>query len=107
MRFIMFILFVLLMGIVGFAQDEEQPVSTPNCAAAIKIDELTFTTIKDLREKLDSFGLQVKSSNALGIVIGYGGKETESNEGSNIASEAVQYLDARFGLPDYTITTRN
>ncbi len=107
MKPILTILLFLLAGAAVFGQDDaDMPVV--NCSPAAKVDEFTFTSLNDAKERLDLYGLQIKNSKALGIVIGYGGRNTESSEGRKVASEIEQYLTTKFKFTEYyTVATRD
>ncbi|MEP7214115.1 MAG: energy transducer TonB [Acidobacteriota bacterium] len=107
MKRILALTLLLLAGLSVFSQDDP-PAHIPDCSPAAKIDEFNFTSIKEDRERIDLFGLQIKNANAFAIVIGYGGKITESNEGRNVASEIEQYLTSKFKFTSYyTIALRD
>lgn len=101
------ILLFSIAVVVCYAQDEsETPIV--NCVPAAMVDSFKFTSLNDAKERLDLYGLQIKNSNGLGIVIGYGGKNTQSNEGRNIAYEIGQYLTTKFKFHEYyTISSRD
>lgn len=100
MKQILMVLVFFFGGIVCFGQVESE-MPAVNCAPAAKVDEFTFTSLDDAKQRLELYGLQLKNSNALGIVIGYGGRNTESNEGRNIAYDIDQYLTTKFKFAAY------
>lgn len=97
-----FLLFsFLLFGSAWCYAQEEYDFPVPNCAPAAKVDEFRFTSLDDAKERIDLYGLQIKNGNGLGIVIGYGGRNTESNEGRTIASQIAEYLTSKFKFTSY------
>lgn len=67
----------------------------------MKFDEFEFENVPKASERLDLFGIQVKNHKAQAVVIGYGGKNTESNQARNIAWEIEEYLTTRFEFTKY------
>ncbi len=107
MNYLLFILIVFTFFSLGFAQDKSEEIS-PICEQPFssKFDEFEFTTLEEAMEHLDLYGLQIKNLNATGIVIGYGGKITESNQGRSIAYKIEEYLTDKFKFYKYvTIST--
>ena len=108
MKINLLILFILILvfGISVLAQDNdaekpicEQPLSS-------KFDEFEFTSLEDAKERLDLYGLQLKNLKARGVVIGYGGKITESNQGRSIGFKVENYLSDKFNFSRYyTVST--
>ncbi|MBV9241638.1 MAG: energy transducer TonB [Acidobacteria bacterium] len=103
MRATLLLTLLLVNVLIVYSQDDEQPAKAVNCAAAAKVDEFEYTTLKAARERLDLFGLQIKNSDGLGVIIGYGGKSTEGGEGRNIAYEASQYVAQKYDLDAYSV----
>jgi hypothetical protein len=104
-NFLILLIAYLLVTISSAAQDETE--AAPMCTQpfSTRFDEFPFTNLNDAQERIDLFGLQIKNQNARGIVIGYGGKQTESGQGRKIASDIGQYLTTKFKFTEYfTIT---
>mgnify|MGYP001193067004 CR=1 FL=1 len=106
---ILFLLTVILIFAYSvFAQDEDSEI--PTCAQpfSTKFDEFEFTDLKSAKENLDLYGLQIKNQNAFGIVIGYGGRLTEANQGRSIAFQIETYLTEKFNFYKYvTISAKS
>lgn len=100
------VLFFLLMIFLSFssalfAQDDDS--ETPICKQPFssKFDEFEYTSLEAAKEKLDLFGLQIKNLNARAVIIGYGGRTTEGNQGRSIAAEIENYLTDNFQFTKY------
>lgn len=105
--FFLLLIFTSLSTVVS-AQDADS--ETPICRQPIssKFDEFEYTKLENVKEKLDVYGLQLKNQKAYAVIIGYGGKETEADQGRSIASNVEKYLRENFNLPPYAaISVRN
>jgi hypothetical protein len=104
-NFLILLIAFLLITVSSAAQDEMEAAPVCSQPFSTKFDEFPFTNLNDAQERIDLFGLQIKNQNARGIVIGYGGKRTESGQGRKIASDIGQYLTTKFKFTEYyTIT---
>ena len=104
-NFLILLIAFLLVTVSSAAQDETEAAPVCSQPFSTKFDEFPFTNLNDAQERIDLFGLQIKNQNARGIVIGYGGKQTESGQGRKIASDVSQYLTKKFKFTEYyTIT---
>ena len=102
-------LFSLVIGLLAsveiLAQDE---YVAQNCQVTSKVDEFEFKNLPDAKKRVELFGLQIKNSEATAIIIGYGGKATESGQGQTIAREIGDFLTDKYQLGNtYRIQPRD
>lgn len=108
MKYLLSISVIFIFFSFGFAQEKSEEIK-PICEQPFssQFDEFEFTTLEDAKERLDLYGLQIKNLNATGVIIGYGGKITESNQGRLIAYKIEEYLTDKFKFYKYvTISAR-
>lgn len=101
---LMFLLLIFLsFSAAVFAQDDGDS-ETPICKQpfSTKFDEFEYTNLESAKEKLDLFGLQIKNLNARAVIIGYGGRTTEGNQGRSIAADIEDYISNKFDFPRFT-----
>lgn len=97
-------LLLILISMFGFcasAQESSSEIQTCQQPFSSKFDEFEFTNVDAAKEQLDLFGLQLKNLNAQGVVIGYGGKITESGQGRLIGFKVEEYLTEKFSFYKY------
>lgn len=105
--FFLLLIFTSLSTIVS-AQNDDTETTICRQPISSKFDEFDYTKLEDVKEKLDVYGLQLKNQKAYGVIIGYGGKETEADQGRSIASAVEKYLRESLNLPPFAaISVRN
>lgn len=104
MKYKFSVLLILISFLSISAWSQETTVEKPVCEQPFssKFDEFEFTDLNSAKERLDLFGLQIKNLKAQGVVIGYGGKITESNQGRSISYKIEEYLTGKFNFYKYT-----
>ena len=110
MKTTLFFLLLIFINLSTVASAQDADSETPVCRQPVssKFDEFEYTNPEDVKEKLNVYGLQLKNQKAYGVIIGYGGKETEADQGHYIASGVEKYLKDRFNLPPFAaISVRN